>query len=112
MLESLKNGWPMHADQFYNTKWLVEEVGVCVEVARGTSFEIKEKDIMEKIELVMGENEKAKEIRRKACEVKEIMRDAVRDDGDYNGSSVKTMEGLFVAALQGRERVTAVSQSK
>ncbi|KAL0300155.1 UNVERIFIED_CONTAM: UDP-glycosyltransferase 92A1 [Sesamum calycinum] len=117
VLESLKNrvpliGWPMHADQFYNAKWLVEEVGVCVEVARGSNFEIKEEDIMEKIELVMGENEKGKEIRRKACEVKEIMRDAIRDDGDYKGSSVKAMEGFFIAALQGRERATAVSQSK
>ncbi|KAL0287327.1 UNVERIFIED_CONTAM: UDP-glycosyltransferase 92A1 [Sesamum angustifolium] len=105
-------GWPMHADQFYNAKWLVEEVGVCVEVARGSNFEIKEEDIMEKIELVMGENEKGKEIRRKACEVKEIMRDAIWDDGDYKGSSVKAMEGFFIAALQGRERATAVSQSK
>ncbi|KAK4441496.1 UDP-glycosyltransferase 92A1 [Sesamum alatum] len=117
VLESLKNGvpligWPMYADQFYNAKWLVEEVGVCVEAARGTNFEIKEEDIMEKIELVMGENEKGKEIRRKACEIKEIMRDALRDDGDYKGFSVKAMEGFFIAALQGRERATAVSQSK
>ncbi|KAL0461003.1 UNVERIFIED_CONTAM: UDP-glycosyltransferase 92A1 [Sesamum latifolium] len=91
----------MHADQFYNAKWLVEEVGACVEVDRGTNFEIEE-DIMEKIELVMGENEKGKEIRRKACEVKEITRDAIMDDGDYKGSSVKAMEGFFTAALQGR----------
>ncbi|KAK6164220.1 hypothetical protein DH2020_001084 [Rehmannia glutinosa] len=68
VLESLIHGvplisWPMAAEQFYNAKLLVEEVGVCVEVARGTHFDVRRDDILEKIELVMGENEKGKEIR-------------------------------------------------
>jgi UDP:flavonoid glycosyltransferase YjiC (YdhE family) len=28
-------GWPMAAEQFYNVKLLEEEIGVCLEVARG-----------------------------------------------------------------------------
>lgn len=61
-LEALENGmplvgWPMAAEQFYNAKLLVEKVGVWVEVARGTSFEVRREDIVGKIELVMGENE-------------------------------------------------------
>ncbi|KAI3449919.1 hypothetical protein Pfo_006584 [Paulownia fortunei] len=104
VLESLKHGvplisWPMAAEQFYNAKLLVEEVGVCMEVARGTNFEVRQEDIMEKIELVMGENEKGKEIRRKSMEIKEMFRDAVREEENYKGSSVKAMEEFFTAAL-------------
>ncbi|KAL0459268.1 UNVERIFIED_CONTAM: UDP-glycosyltransferase 92A1 [Sesamum latifolium] len=66
VLESLKNGvpligWAVAAEQFYNAKLLVEEVGVCVEVARGTNVEVREEDIREKIEMVMGENEEGRE---------------------------------------------------
>nr|AYC63492.1 UDP-glycosyltransferase [Scoparia dulcis] len=103
VLEALKNGvpilsLPMGGDQIYNAKFLVEEVGVCVELARGSNFQVVQEDIMEKIELVMGENERGKEIRRKAEEIKEMVRDAMRDEDDYKGSSVKAMEEFFKAA--------------
>ncbi|KAL3828155.1 hypothetical protein ACJIZ3_016957 [Penstemon smallii] len=111
VLESLKNGvpllsWPMAAEQFYNAKFLVEEVGVCLEVARGTSFEVRQQDIMEKIELVMGENEMGRKIRRKSSQVKELVIDAVRDEDGYKGSSVKAIEELFFAALLKKEQIT------
>ncbi|KAK4407368.1 UDP-glycosyltransferase 92A1 [Sesamum angolense] len=109
VLESLRSGvpmisWPMAAEQFYNAKLLVEDVGVCVEVARGTNFEVRQEDIMEKIELVVGENEKGREIRRKSQEMKEMLRDAVRDEENYRGSSVKAMQEFFVAALLKEQR--------
>ncbi|MCI79426.1 UDP-glycosyltransferase 92A1-like, partial [Trifolium medium] len=46
----------MAAEQFFNCKFLEEEIGVCVEVARGKSCEVKHEDIVEKIELVMSES--------------------------------------------------------
>ncbi|XP_031112937.1 UDP-glycosyltransferase 92A1 [Ipomoea triloba] len=109
VLESLCNGvaligWPMAAEQFFNAKLLGEEVGVCVEVARGTNFEVRWSDIVEKIEMVMGENEKGKEIRRKAMEVKEIIRNAGRDEEGYKGSSVIAMEEFLKAAEMMKER--------
>ncbi|KAG8389048.1 hypothetical protein BUALT_Bualt02G0188800 [Buddleja alternifolia] len=67
-------------------------------VARGTNFDVRQENIMEKMELVMGESEKGKELRRKACEIKEIIRDATRDEETYKGSSVKAMEEFFNAA--------------
>ncbi|KAK4419516.1 UDP-glycosyltransferase 92A1 [Sesamum alatum] len=105
LLESLKNGvpligWPVAAEQFYNAKLLVEEVGVCVEVARGTKVEVREEDITEKIELVMGESEKGKRIRRRTAEVKEMIEAAMRDEGDYKASSVKAMQEFFAAAAK------------
>lgn len=104
VLESLENGvplisWPMAAEQFYNAKLLAEDVGVCVEVARGTHFEVRPEDIVEKIEIVMGENETGNKIRRKSLEIRETIRDAVRDEEDYQGSSVKAMQEFFTAAL-------------
>ncbi|KAG8389046.1 hypothetical protein BUALT_Bualt02G0188600 [Buddleja alternifolia] len=67
-------------------------------VARGTNFDVRQENIVEKMELVMGESEKGKELRRKACEIKEIIRDATRDDENYKGFSVKAMEEFFNAA--------------
>ncbi|PIN23550.1 UDP-glucuronosyl and UDP-glucosyl transferase [Handroanthus impetiginosus] len=116
VLEALKNGvpligWPMAAEQFYNAKLLVEEVGVCVEVARGTSFDVRQEDIMEKIELVMGENEKGKEIRQRSWKIKQVVRDAVRDEENYKGSSVKAMQEFFTTALLKKEQAVGTASS-
>ncbi|KAG8389056.1 hypothetical protein BUALT_Bualt02G0189600 [Buddleja alternifolia] len=67
-------------------------------VPRGTNFDVRQENIVEKMELVMGESEKGKEMRRRACENKEIIRDATRDEENYKGSSVKAMEEFFNAA--------------
>lgn len=104
VLESLGNGvpllgWPIAAEQFYNAKFLEQDVGVCVEVARGNNSQVKHEDILEKIELVMGVNQRRKEITRKACEVKEIIGDAIIDDGNFKGSSMKAMDEFLSAAL-------------
>ena len=37
-------GWPMAAEQSFNAKLLEEEMGVCVEVARGKSCEVRHED--------------------------------------------------------------------
>jgi UDP:flavonoid glycosyltransferase YjiC (YdhE family) len=41
-------GWPMAAEQFFDVKLLEEKVGVCVEVTRGKSCEVRYEDIMPK----------------------------------------------------------------
>ncbi|XP_059310458.1 UDP-glycosyltransferase 92A1-like [Lycium ferocissimum] len=104
VLESLGNGvpllgWPIAAEQFYNAKFLEQDVGVCVEVARGNNSQVKHEHILEKIELVMAGNEKGKEIRRKACEVREMIGGAIIDDEDFKGSSIKAMDEFLNAAL-------------
>ncbi|PIN18961.1 UDP-glucuronosyl and UDP-glucosyl transferase [Handroanthus impetiginosus] len=101
VLEALKHGvpvigWPIGADQLYNAKFLVEIARICVEVARGINFEAAEEDIVEKIEMVMGE--KGEEIRRRCLEIKDVVKDAIRDEEGYKGSSVKAVEELLVAA--------------
>ncbi|KAL0461002.1 UNVERIFIED_CONTAM: UDP-glycosyltransferase 92A1 [Sesamum latifolium] len=101
VLEAMKYGvpvigWSMAAEQHYNAKFLVEKAGICVEVARGISFEVMPEDIVDKIEFMMGEGGEG--MRRKASEVKETIKDATRDEESYRGSSVKNMEEFITAA--------------
>lgn len=92
-------GWPMNGEQFFNVKLLEEKIGVCVEVARGTSFDVRQEDLMSKIDLVMGESKKAMEMRNKACEVKATIQMATKDEGELKGSSVKAMDEFLQTAL-------------
>ncbi|CAN6234482.1 unnamed protein product [Urochloa humidicola] len=87
-------GWPLSAEQFYNAKMLVEEMGVCVEVARGGDTVVKEK-IVEVVDTVLGETSVRATISWKATEVKKVIRAAWDTDGD--GSSVSMMERFFAA---------------
>ncbi|TKY48352.1 UDP-glycosyltransferase 92A1 [Spatholobus suberectus] len=103
VLESLSQGvpilgWPMAAEQFYNCKLLEEEVGVCVEVARGKSCEVKHEDIVAKIELVMDETEKGVMMRKKAGDIRDMIRNAVKDEDGFKGSSVRAMDEFLSAA--------------
>ncbi|BAT91805.1 hypothetical protein LR48_Vigan05g195500 [Vigna angularis] len=104
VLESLSQGvpilgWPMAAEQFYNCKLLEEDVGVCVEVARGKSCEVKCDDIAEKIALVIEETEKGIAMRKKAGYVRDVIKDAVKDEDGFKGSSVNAMDEFLSAAL-------------
>ena len=96
-------GWPMAAEQFYNVKLLEEELGVCVELARGKSCEIRHEDVVEKIELVMN-SKKGNEMRRRACEVMEMIKNAMKDEEGFKGSSVKALDDFFSAALSMRKK--------
>lgn len=92
-------GWPLAAEQFYNAKFLEEELGVCVEVARGKSSRVCHEEMLKKIEMVMNVGtEKGSEIRRKTCEVRDIMKNALKDENGYKGSSVKAMDELWKEA--------------
>ncbi|KAJ4962747.1 hypothetical protein NE237_022686 [Protea cynaroides] len=119
VMESLSHGvpiigWPLAAEQFYNSKLLEEEVGVCVEVARGTRCEISHEHVREVIELVMfdGENKRGKEMRRRACEAKEILKDAIRDEEGYKGSSVRAMDEFFDMVLSMKTKTKFVGNGE
>ncbi|KAJ7950445.1 Glycosyltransferase [Quillaja saponaria] len=100
-------GWPMAAEQFFNSKFLEEEVGVCVEVARGKMSEVRHEDVKAKIELVMNETEKGKEIRTKACKVKEMIKNTMKNEHGFQGSSVKAMNDFFSVAESVKEKTKA-----
>lgn len=83
-------GWPMAGEQSYNVKMMVEEMGVCVELARGAAGEVSREEVRRAIEAAMdAKGGKGEELRERAMEVREKIRSAVRE-GD--GSSVKAMD--------------------
>jgi UDP:flavonoid glycosyltransferase YjiC (YdhE family) len=96
-------GWAMAGEQFFNVKFLEEELGVCVESVRGKTCEVRHEDMKAKIELVMNETEKGKEMRRKASKVKGMIKNAIRDEDGFKGSSVKELDDFFKAATLMRD---------
>ncbi len=108
VLESLSQGvpilgWPMAAEQAYNSKMLMEEMGVCVELARGSQGVIVGKDVKRVIELVLDKEGKGKDMRKKADEVKEQLRASMRDEKEEKGSSVKAMDDFVRTILSKRQ---------
>lgn len=100
-------GWAMAAEQFFNVKVLEEKVGVCVEVARGKSCEVRHEDLVEKIKLVMNDTEKGNEMRRKASEVSEMINNAMKNENAVKGASIRAMDDFFNAAAGRMKENTA-----
>ncbi|RRT32732.1 hypothetical protein GW17_00057266 [Ensete ventricosum] len=106
VLESLSRGvpivaWPLSGDQLYNAKMMEEELGVCVEVARGNMESSKaDRVVVERVvKEVMHGGQRGKEIRRKVEEVRGLMKEAWREGP---GSSVKGLSEFFRAAASMR----------
>ncbi|CAD6209541.1 unnamed protein product [Miscanthus lutarioriparius] len=109
VLESLWHGvpvvaWPLLADQLFDSRVLVE-LGVAVEVASGRlvgglgskGWEC----VRDVVETVLGDGDKARDMRQKAAEMKKLVRAVVGGDadGDGKGSSVLAMERLLDSAF-------------
>ncbi|KAF7133081.1 hypothetical protein RHSIM_Rhsim09G0078400 [Rhododendron simsii] len=91
-------GWPLAAEQAYNAKMMVDEMGVCVELARGVGSGVEAEEVRKVVELVTEEGGKGGEMRRKAVEIGETMKAAIREEGGRKGSSLKAMDD-FVSAI-------------
>ncbi|KAF7112321.1 hypothetical protein RHSIM_RhsimUnG0241200 [Rhododendron simsii] len=89
-------GWPLVSEQAYNAKMMVEEMGVCVELARGLGSVVTAEEVRKVVELV---TEEGGEMKRKAVEIGERMKAAVREEEGRKGSSVKAMEDFVCAIL-------------
>lgn len=97
-------GWPMAAEQAYNSKMVVEEMGIGVELTRGKESEIERGKVEEVIKMVMGESGKGEEMRKKAAIVKDKMIAAIKDD-EQKGSSLRSLEE-FLAIIQSKREKT------
>lgn len=95
VLESLSRGvpmigWPLAAEQFYNVKMLEEELGVAVELARGTESEVRSSDVAGAIELALSDG-KGRLMKERAVAAASTIADAMKE-GDGRGSSVKAID--------------------
>ncbi|GLU19396.1 hypothetical protein SLE2022_356500 [Rubroshorea leprosula] len=108
VLEALSNGvplmaWPMMAEQHFNAKMLAEEFGVCIWVAEGSVCEVRHEDILEKIKMVMNGTEEGKEMGRRVRKVRDLIKNAMKEEKGFRGSSVKAMDEFLHAALVKRK---------
>ncbi|KAH7662797.1 UDP-glucuronosyl/UDP-glucosyltransferase protein [Dioscorea alata] len=102
VLESLSHGvpiigWPLGAEQFYNSMFL-EEVGVCVELGRGnrekmSGIKVERERVKKVVEMVMGGGEKGVEMKKKAMEISGMIRGALMEV-DIDGGLGSSLHGL------------------
>uniref|UniRef100_A0A5B7CC57 Glycosyltransferase n=1 Tax=Davidia involucrata TaxID=16924 RepID=A0A5B7CC57_DAVIN len=109
IMESLSQGvpmigWPLAAEQGYNSKMLVEEMGVCIELTRGVQTSIVKEEVKRVIEFVMDRKGKGGEMKRKSVEIGELIRAAVREEGGHKGSSLQAMDDFVSTLLSNRQR--------
>lgn len=99
-------GWPVAAEQFYNSMLMEEEMGVGVELARGMVEEIDGGKVERVVRLVM-EGEKGREMRERAGRCRELIRAAVEvGSGEMKkGSSVRSIDEVFELAIAGRSEI-------
>uniref|UniRef100_A0A803L010 Glycosyltransferase n=1 Tax=Chenopodium quinoa TaxID=63459 RepID=A0A803L010_CHEQI len=112
VLEGLREGvpilgWPLAAEQAYNSKMMVEEMGVAVELTRGLEGEVKKEWVKSVVEMVLDRKEGSCgwEMKKKAVEIGEKLKDAWKIEGDYKGSSVKAMDNFveFIVSCRGKK---------
>ncbi|KAF2322262.1 hypothetical protein GH714_009713 [Hevea brasiliensis] len=106
VLESLSQGvpiigWPLAAEQAYNSKMLAEEMGVSVELTRLHS-NITWKEVKKVVDLVIEPKGKGNDMRNKAMEIRKLMRASATEEGEEIGSSVKALDDLVKTLLSRR----------
>ncbi|KAI3886485.1 hypothetical protein MKW92_010278 [Papaver armeniacum] len=102
VLESLSQGvpiigWPLYAEQPYNSKMIQEEMGISVELARGFEGEISSDDVKRVVEQVM-DSSKGQEMRNKAIVIaKKISAAMIEDEagGHQKGSSITSLDDFL-----------------
>ncbi|KAK1412875.1 hypothetical protein QVD17_34455 [Tagetes erecta] len=99
VLESLSQGvpligWPLGAEQGYNVKMLMEEMGVCVVLARWADSRITKEEVSRVINMVLDNSKSGKGdvMRKKANEIKELMRAGVEIN---KGSSYNALNNFL-----------------
>uniref|UniRef100_A0A5K1A949 Glycosyltransferase n=2 Tax=Nymphaea colorata TaxID=210225 RepID=A0A5K1A949_9MAGN len=98
-------GWPVAAEQFYNSEMVVEQIGAGVELARGNQEEVRKEEVARVAKLVMGDTVKRKEVRKKAGEVREMLRGAWRkqEHGSGLGPSLSSLNDFIETIFTGKE---------
>ncbi|KAG9146192.1 hypothetical protein Leryth_007909 [Lithospermum erythrorhizon] len=104
VMESLSQGvpligWPLAAEQGYNSKMLVENMEVCIVLAKGVQGNLDKEDVKRVISIVMDKGGKGGEMKKNAVKIGELIRSSMKDDvGGKKGSSLQAMDD-FVSTL-------------
>ncbi|KAG6545378.1 hypothetical protein Mapa_013227 [Marchantia paleacea] len=95
VLESMYAGvpllaWPLFSDQSINCRFLVDGAQVALEICKGTHQLVDRKEIETGVRALL-QGDEGKATKKKALEMKEVIREAVGE----NGSSVRNSEALI-----------------
>ncbi|KAM3268192.1 hypothetical protein P3S67_031742 [Capsicum chacoense] len=85
---------------------LMEEMGVCIELTKWNSSDIEKEDVKKVVDIVLGESGKGKEMNEKANEIGMCIRGAVKEEGDFKGSSIKALDD-FISTLLCRRNMSS-----
>ncbi|CDP10363.1 unnamed protein product [Coffea canephora] len=112
IMESLSQGvpmigWPLAAEQGYNSKLIMEDMGVGVELTRGLQSTVEKEHVERVINTVMEKGGKGEEMKRKAVEIRGLIRAAVREDEGHKGSSLQAIDDFISVVLSKRKVLTA-----
>ncbi|MFS7977294.1 hypothetical protein Hanom_Chr10g00902331 [Helianthus anomalus] len=83
-------GWPLAAKQEFNAKMLLEELGVCVVLARGVHSAINKEDVTRTINVVLDKREggKGEDMMRKASELGILIRASGKINKGYSNTAM------------------------
>ncbi|XP_019166176.1 PREDICTED: UDP-glycosyltransferase 92A1-like isoform X2 [Ipomoea nil] len=95
-------GWPMAGEQAFNSKMMMEEMGVCIELTNGVQSTILRSDVKSVIGVVL-DSEKGREMKENAVRIGELIRAAVREDETSKGSSLQAMDH-FISTLRALQK--------
>lgn len=103
VLESLSRGvciigWPLASEQFYNSKMVEEELRVGTELARGTVEEVTSDAVEAAVRMVI-EGDEGREMKERAGKYREMIREAMREEGEVKGSSIRSVDELIEMAM-------------
>lgn len=94
-------GRPLAAEQAINSKMLVEEMGVCIELTKtGVENSIVREEVKRVIDLVDKNGKKGQEMKKKAVEIGELIKAAVRKEEGRRGLLFKQWMILFLPFSQ------------
>ncbi|PIN18962.1 UDP-glucuronosyl and UDP-glucosyl transferase [Handroanthus impetiginosus] len=107
-IEALSNGvpmmsWPMGAEQPFNAQFLEDEMRLCVGLANWASVDVKCEEIVKKIRAMMEDGGDV--TRRKACKLKEMIKNAINEEEQTKGSSVRALDSFLTTLLQIRKKL-------
>ncbi|XP_031120763.1 UDP-glycosyltransferase 92A1-like [Ipomoea triloba] len=93
-------GWPMAGEQAFNSKMMMEEMGVCIELAKGVQSTILRSDVKRVIDVL--DSNKGIEMKENAVRIGELIRAAAREDETSKGSSLQAMDDFISTLLSKR----------
>ncbi|KAJ6836363.1 uncharacterized protein M6B38_328185 [Iris pallida] len=91
-------GWPLASEQFYNSKMVEEELRVGTEFTRGTEEEVRSEAVEAAVRLVIVGDE-GRKMKERAGKYRRMIREAMREDGEVSGSSIRSVDELIEMAM-------------